>query len=415
MKTLELKKETKIQKLKKSLFIGCTILTASIITSCDGNYPEEKHKDKIEISDEIQNDNDKETNDNEVGDHEINDDKYKLNSLCPKDLEDRFDLNNVSGKFDKKSKATIDDEIQIKNSPFVNETTLNGEYARLLTYCIDDVCSEHGITIQENKQYSYEINGEIITFEGCYVRENEDMVFAVNKEKTITNFYIPCSLEYGDEEKENYELWDNSQEITITYGKITGDKCEDNNQEIILKYETSFEKPIEWKNEYTDGVDRKNVFVDREEYFVSQVNNDEMKLYKEIIYNENMKVNEVIEIEGNEIQLIDLGEKVTLLVNGEERTISEKRGRTLKLNDENYEVRIYSINENEKTVEIGISKDEDNISIRGLGYVGDLKITYDKNWKITKGYTGTINEEGVLGYTIEYSYSYQGEYVKDKK
>ncbi len=427
MKTLELKKETKLQKLKKSLFIGCTILTASIITSCDGNYSERSNKDKIEINDEIINDNkiinndDKEINDNEKIDNEItdnelnNDDKYKLNSLCPKDLEDRFDLDNVSGKFDRKSKATIDDEIQIKNSPFVNETTLNGEYARLLTYCIDDVCSEHGITIQENKQYSYEINGEIITFEGCYVRENEDMVFSVNKEKTITNFYIPCSLEYGDEEKENYELWDNSQETTITYGKITGDKCEDNNQEIILKYETSFEKLIKWKNEYTDGVDRTNIFVDGEEYFVSQVNNDEMKLYKEIIYNENMKVNEIIEIEGNEIQLIDLGEKVTLLVNGEERTISEKRRRTLKLNEENYEVRIYSINKNEKTIEIGISQDKDNISIRGLGYVGHINITSNNNWEIRESYKGTINEEGVLGYTIEYNYNYQGEHVEDKK
>lgn len=405
MKTLELKKETKLQQFKKSLFIGCTILTASILTSCDGNYPEEKHKDKIEINDEIQNDN-------EVGDNEINEDKYKSNSFCPKNLEDRFDLENVSGKFDKKSKATIDGEIEIKNSPFVNETTLNGEYARLLTYCIDDVCSEQGIIIQENKQYSYEINGEIITFEGCYVRENEEMIFAVNKEKTITTFYIPCSLEFEGEEKENYELLGNSQQTTINYGRIIGDKCENNNEEIILKSETSFEKPIQWKNENVDGMTRQNVFVNGEEYFVSNAKEDELKLYKEFFYNENMKVNEVIEIEGNKIEL---NGKNKLLVNGEEKTINENGIINLKLNDENYKIRVYSINENENSFEIGISKDEDNISIRGIGNVGYMNIIKTENWEVREKYNGTINEEGVLDYTVEYSYNYKGQYVEDKK
>lgn len=172
---------------------------------------------KIEISDDIQNN--KEKNDEIQKENEEN--EYKENSLCPKDLEDRFDSDNVSGKFDKKSRAIIDNVIQIKNSPFVNETTVNGEYARLLTYCINDECSGHGITIQENKQYTYEIQGEIITFEGCYVRNNDNsMIFAINKEKTITTFYIPCSLEYDGEEKENYELLDNTQETKITYGRL---------------------------------------------------------------------------------------------------------------------------------------------------------------------------------------------------
>jgi hypothetical protein len=423
METMKLKKNSKLQKIKKSLFIGCTVLTSSLILSCGGNYSDEKPKNDIEITDDIQND--KENNDEiqkedkEINDEEnIEEDEYKENSLCPKDLEDRFDLDNVSGKFDKRSRAIIDNEIEIKNSPFVNETTVNGEYARLLTYCINDECSEHGITIQENKQYTYKIQGEIITFEGCYVRNNDNsMIFAINKEKTITTFYVPCSLEYDGEEKENYKLLDNTQETKITYGKITGDKCEQNNEEVILKYETSFEEPIKWKNEYIDGVSRENMFVDGKEYFISNVMEDELKLYKEIVYKKEMKINDKMEIDGNEIKLIEINEnKITLLINEEERTwvIQKYNGRIyLELNNKEYKIRIYSINED--SIETGISKDEDNLSIRGIGNVGYINIANTQNWEIRETYTGTTYEEGVLGYTIEYEYRYEGELVEDKK